>query len=355
MTSLIDWSVAERTARALAPTPPSVTPDEARVVVEQLRAAAVRAAAQVAELTALNEPDVTAATVVVDRPGWVAANAASMATVMDPLADRLLDRMANQGKSARQSKLAAAVGSRATGAQAGAVLAFLSGKVLGQYEFFSVRQGQLLLVAPNIVSVERSMGVDPADFRLWVCLHEVTHRVQFSAVPWLRQHMMDEVWALTESIDVDPGTIAQRLKSAVGELAKTVRGEGDGSGLLAALASPGAREVMDRVTGFMSLIEGHAEFVMNAVPASVIPSQKQIEARFAVRRKRGGNPLDRLVRTLLGMDAKTRQYTEGSQFVRSVVDQVGLDGFNAVWESKANLPTRAEIAAPGDWVKRVHG
>jgi coenzyme F420 biosynthesis associated uncharacterized protein len=348
MTSLIDWSVAERTARTLAPVPPSVTADEALAVVAELRQATDRAAAQVAELTGLLEPAVTADTVVVDRPGWVAANVASMATVMDPLADKLT-------ASHPPGRLAAKIGGRATGAQAGAVLAFLSGKVLGQYEFFSVDKGQLLLVAPNIVAVERSLEVNPSDFRLWVCLHEVTHRVQFTAVDWMRQHMLDEVAALTGAVDVDPEAMRERLKSAITELAKITRGQGDSAGLIAALSSAEARAVLDRLTGFMSLVEGHAEYVMNAVPASVIPSQPEIEKRFAARRRRGGNPLDRLLRSLLGMDAKTRQYTQGSQFVRSVVEQVGLAGFNAVWSSSETLPSKAEITAPADWVRRVHG
>ena len=348
MSSLVDWSMAERTARTLAAAPPQVTAAEAAAVVSELRSAAERAAGHVAELTALTEPAVTAATVVVDRPGWIAANAASMAAVMDPLTDKLTAKRP-------PGRLATAIGGRATGAQAGAVLGFLSSKVLGQYEFFSVEHGQLLLVAPNIVSVERSLKVDPSDFRLWVCLHEVTHRVQFNAVPWMRQHMLSEVAALSDAIDVDPDAVRERLKGVVAELAKAVRGEGDASGIMTALASPEARVVMDRVTGFMSLIEGHAEYVMNAVDASVIPSQKAIERRFAVRRRRGGNPLDRLLRALLGMDAKTRQYTQGSQFVRSVVDQVGLADFNAVWTSADTLPTKAEITAPADWVKRVHG
>ena len=348
MTSLIDWSVAERTAARLAPAPPLVTPDEAQAVVTELRQAAERAAAHVAELTRLTEPAVTATTLVVDRPGWVHANALSMATVMDPLTDKL-------SAAKPPGRIATAVGGRATGAQAGAVLAFLSGKVLGQYEFFSVDKGQLLLVAPNIVAVERSLQVDPSDFRLWVCLHEVTHRVQFTAVPWLRQHMLDEVGALTDAIDLDPDALIERLKGALGELAKAARGNGDGAGLMTALASPQARAVMDRVTGFMSLIEGHAEYVMNAVDASVIPSQQRIEAKFAQRRKKGGNPLDRLLRTLLGMDAKTRQYTQGSLFVRTVVEKIGLDDFNAIWADAGTLPTKAEITAPEVWIQRVHG
>jgi putative hydrolase len=95
--------------------------------------------------------------------------------------------------------------------------------------------------------------------------------------------------------------------------------------------------------------------VMNAVDSSVIPTQAGIERKFAHRRKRGGNPLDRLLRSLLGMDAKTRQYTQGANFVRSIVDQVGLDGFNAVWTSPATLPSKTEVTAPDHWIKRVHG
>ena len=168
-----------------------------------------------------------------------------------------------------------------TGAQAGAVLAFLSGKVLGQYEFFSRQNGQLLLVAPNLVAVERALKLDPSDFRLWVCVHEVTHRVQFTAVPWMRQHMLDEIQALTDALDLDPDAIRERLKGVVSELAKAARGHGDGNGLLAALASPETREVMDRVTGFMSLIEGHAEYVMNAVPAAgdPVPARHRAQVR----------------------------------------------------------------------------
>ncbi len=348
MASLIDWSVAERTARSLAPTPPQVTPAEADAVVEELRSATERAAGHVAELTRLTEPAVTALTQVVDRPGWIAANTASLATVMDPLSQRLTD-------SRPPGRLTTAIGGRVTGAQAGALLAFLSGKVLGQYEFFSMEKGQLLLVAPNIVSVERSLKVNPSDFRLWVCLHEVTHRVQFTGVPWLRQHMLDEVSALTEAIDIDPSAVLERLRSALSELVKVARGQGDGSGVMSMLASEEMRAIMDRVTGFMSLVEGHAEYVMNAVDPRVIPSQPQIEKRFATRRKRGGNPFDRLIRTLLGLDAKTKQYIQGSSFVRAVVDQVGIDNFNTVWTSADTLPTKAEISAPADWVERVHG
>jgi coenzyme F420 biosynthesis associated uncharacterized protein len=344
---LIDWDVATRAAKRFSPPPPGVSQREAEDAVSELYRATALAADQVAELTLLHEPPVTAITRVIDRPAWIDTNAGGMRSIMDPLIARLTDE-------SPVGRVAERVGGRLTGVQVGVVLGFLSGKVLGQFEFFDRPGGQLLLVAPNLVAAERQLRVDPRDFRLWVCLHEVTHRVQFTAVPWLRRHMLDEINALTATIDPDPAELRRRLSGAVSELVKVVRGQGDGAGLLSVLATPEQRVVLDRVTAFMSLVEGHAEYVMNAVPASVIPSQKVIEGRFAARRRRGGNPLDRLLRRLLGMEAKARQYVDGSAFVRAVVDRIGVPDFNAIWTSTQTLPTKAEIADPARWIARVH-
>jgi coenzyme F420 biosynthesis associated uncharacterized protein len=347
MAALINWELAANTAKKLSPSPPATDQASAEAVVAQLYELAEVAAGHVAEITELSEPPVTAVTRVVDRHGWIDVNTAGMQTVMTPLVDRL-------ASASKVGSVGEAVGGRVTGLQAGAIVGFLSGKVLGQFEFFDQPGGQLLLVAPNMVNVERQLAVDPTDFRLWVCLHEVTHRVQFTAVPWTRTYMLDQVAALTESVDPDPAVLRERLSSAFSDLVKVVRGEGDGAGLMAVLATPEQRAILDNVTAFMSLVEGHAEWVMNAVSPTVIPSQRVIEKRFADRRK-GGNPLDKMLRRLLGLEAKTRQYVDGASFVRAVVDQVGVAGLNAIWTSRDTLPTKAEIAAPGDWVTRIHG
>jgi coenzyme F420 biosynthesis associated uncharacterized protein len=347
VSSLIDWDVAARAAKRFSPPTPTVTRAEADDAVGELYHATSRAAGHVAELTGLVEPTVSAATRVIDRAAWIDANAGGMRMLLTPLVDKL-------AADNPVGRMAEGIGSRLTGIQVGLVLGFLSGKVLGQFEFFDRPGGQLLLVAPNIVAVERQLKVAPSDFRLWVCLHEVTHRVQFTAVPWLRQHMQDEVNALTDATDTDPAALKRRLSAGVGELVKVIRGQGDGTGVMAVVATPEQRAVLDRITAFMSLVEGHAEYVMNAVPGAVIPSQEAIEKRFAQRRRRGGNALDRVLRRLLGLDGKTRQYVDGSAFVRTVVERIGVDGFNAIWTSTATLPTKAEITEPLSWIKRVH-
>jgi coenzyme F420 biosynthesis associated uncharacterized protein len=261
-----------------------------------------------------------------------------MRTATEPIADFL---------SGDSNRVVRAVGSRTTAVQMGAVLAWLSSKVLGQYEAFG-GEGRLLLVAPNIVHAERQLDVPPTDFRLWVCLHEETHRVQFGAVPWLSQHFTSEVHAYLRALDPDVGSALARLASGLR------RGTLGRSGLVDLLQTEEQREVLDRLTALMSLLEGHADVVMDAVGPTVVPSVDIIRQRFDQRRQQAGT-LEGALRRLFGLDAKLRQYVEGAAFVRAVVDRIGMAGFNAVWTSPATLPRPEEIAAPMAWVQRVHG
>jgi coenzyme F420 biosynthesis associated uncharacterized protein len=277
---------------------------------------------------------------VVDRRGWVQANADGFARIIEPLVERLAAR-----KGVPQG-LSLAVGSRVTGAEVGLLLGFLGSKVLGQFDPFHDPAGRLLLVAPNVVHVERELGVDPADFRLWVCLHEETHRVQFTAVPWMRDHLHAEMRALTDSVEP-----TKMLDDGIRRISEALRGGGGGS-LLDLMGTPEQKAIVDRVTGMMSLLEGHADVVMDGVGPQVIPTVEHIRSKFDQRRK-GVGTLDRILRRLLGLEAKMAQYRDGAAFVRHVVDKVGMEQFNAVWAGPENLPSKAEIADPDAWVARV--
>jgi coenzyme F420 biosynthesis associated uncharacterized protein len=238
--------------------------------------------------------------------------------------------------------------------QAGGVLAFLASRVLGQYEVFGTG-GRLLLVAPNIVDAERKLGVDPTDFRLWVCLHEVTHQLQFTAVPWLRGHLEAQIAEFVEATDLSPDVLRERLTDLLRSLGDAIRGgDGESEGLLALVRDPKQREILDRVTAVMSLVEGHAEYVMDGVGPDVVPSVRTLRKRFAQRRK-GRGPLDRVLRRLLGLEQKMKQYADGRTFVAGVVERAGMEGFNRVWAGPENLPRIEELTDPDRWVERVLG
>jgi len=340
----VDWDLAAATAGALGKSGPRVTLDEATEVVGQLRRLAIEAAGHVEAYTGLHPVGQHAPVRVVDRRAWADANVDGLRTVMAPILAR-----ATAGRG--PSPLGELIGSRVTAVEAGSVLAYLSGRVLGQYEVFAGDPGQLLLVAPNIVEVERRIGADPRDFRLWVCLHEVTHRTQFTAVPWLRTHFLGEVAAFVDAGGTSE-QVADRLRRALRDMAEAVRDASSRRSVLDLVQTPAQRVVLDRITALMTLLEGHAEFVMDGVGPRVVPSVAEIRAKFN-RRREGGHPVERLVRRLLGVEAKLRQYSEGRQFVHAVVERVGMAAFNKVWESPMTLPLVDELTDPDAWIARV--
>ena len=375
---MIDWDTAISTGVRFARQGPQVSLTDARAVVAELRGLTTVVQQPVREVTGLTSQGSVGPVAVVDRPGWIRANVSGFQVVLEPLAEKLAER-GNPVPVA--GALIGSVGARVTGAQAGLILAYLSSRVLGQYELFlppgegeapangasgaygtngaSVANGaapgagvgRLTLVAPNIVSVERELGVNPHDFRRWVCLHEETHRVQFTSVPWLRGYVQGMMTEFLLASDLDTSAIAERLRNAAGSIAGAVRG-GDGESFMEAMQTPAQRELLDKLTNVMTLVEGHGDYVMDAVGPRVVPSVAEIREKFSQRRGSAGR-MEQILRRILGIDLKMKQYEQGSKFVAAVVAEAGMSGFNRVWTSPETLPTRAEMAAPADWLARI--
>ncbi|NVM95030.1 zinc-dependent metalloprotease [Arthrobacter sp. AETb3-4] len=371
--SLVNWELAARTAANLAPAGPSLNGAEIGRTVENLRFMAEKSVPHVHEISRLEAArDLRDSEVlVVDRASWAKANTQSFAVMMDPIMSALAAKQAAAGKNA------VAAGATVTGAQLGAVLAFLSSKVLGQYDPFAALAvpqepavpqeasegaarpaasgGRLLLVAPNILTVERELKVDPDDFRLWVCLHEQTHRVQFAAAPWLRHHMLAEIEKLGGLLVGDTDKLGERLLQAVRSLGGR-KGDAPGTpsrgAVLDLLQSPEQKAALSHVTAVMSLLEGHANVVMDGVDQSIVPTVRTIRQRFNSRGRDRG-VIEKFIRNLMGLDAKMRQYSDGARFVRQVVAIAGMDGFNKVWTQAENLPTEPEIHEARLWVERM--
>ncbi|MFD1845427.1 zinc-dependent metalloprotease [Arthrobacter flavus] len=385
---LINWDLAAASAAKLTSAGPQVSPREIAEAVAELRAAADASIGYVHQITGLDaakdlrDSDL----LIVDRASWAKANTQSFQALMAPALEHL-----SRTNKEQLTTASAALGGTLTGAQFGAILAFLSSKVLGQYDPFGPAKngsgGRLMLVAPNILAVERELNVVPADFRLWVCLHEQTHRVQFAAAPWLKDHMLAHISELTEGLLDKADGLSDRLAKAAKGLTRSGAPSGAGqdavdsdtkgsgtkdsdpkgsdtkgtdptridssdNGILSLLQDPQDKARMSHLTAVMSLLEGHANVVMDAVDSSIVPSVKTIRRRFSARGKSRG-PVEKFLRRVLGLDAKMRQYSDGARFVRRVVDRVGMDGFNVVWTSAEHLPTEEEIHAPDKWIARM--
>ena len=347
---MIDWDLAVSAASRMAGPGPSITRAEADAVVAELRGGAERSTPLVREFTGLTAHERTAPVLVVDRPGWIQANADGFADV-----HRAARReAAGQARAAaRRSPRRSAPGSPAS--RSARLLGFMSSKVLGQFDPFYRRR-------PDGDGRRRPAAAGRAQHRARRararrrpaptsgCGCACTRRPTGCSSPPCRG------CATTSAAEIDaarrrrststPAKVAAMLGEAVKRVGDVVRGDDDASLARPVLHARQQREVIDRLTGVMSLLEGHADVVMDGVGPEVIPTVADDPRASSTSAARAPATLDRLLRRLLGLDAKMAQYRDGAAFVRGVVDQVGMDGFNAVWAEPANLPTKAEIGDP---------
>jgi coenzyme F420 biosynthesis associated uncharacterized protein len=226
--------------------------------------------------------------------------------------------------------------------------------VLGQYELalLDPTQGaRLLLVTPNLHEAARGMEVELDELLPWVVFHEVTHAVQFNGVPWLREHLAGMLRELLESVQVKVDASAL-LKLPSADDLRALWDQIREGGFVTAVAGPERKALIDRLQATMALIEGHAEHVMDAAGAPVLPNVAKLRAAMD-RRRKDRPPLFKLLERLLGLDMKMRQYEHGKRFCDAVVARGGIEALNRAWSAPDKLPTLAELDDPAGWIRRT--
>jgi coenzyme F420 biosynthesis associated uncharacterized protein len=278
---------------------------------------------------------------VMARSEWIRQNLAGVQRLLEPLAERLLSDQKHRAEYKR----------KAMGAQAGALFGYVARRVLGQYDVFLPPddEGLLYFVGPNVAEVERAYHLSPRDFRLWISIHEVTHRVQFGAAPWLKGYLASQVDSYLGSISLDSRELMEQVRNAVEE----TRSGGDthGMGGMFLLLNPEQRRIFTQMQGMMSLLEGHASFVMNEVARDHVADVDRMRRALAARRR--SNAAERTLQRAIGFDQKLKQYDAGEHFVREIVARRDMAAFNLVWTSSEHLPSVEEIAEPERWLARI--
>jgi coenzyme F420 biosynthesis associated uncharacterized protein len=344
----VDWALAERVARRFAGREPIAASYLGGSMTSDFSAVTTEAEQLVAEFTGLRAPG-TASACVLDRPEWVHANVSSMRRLLQPLTARVGERMARSP--------IAPIGRRVAGTEMGVLLGFMAQRVLGQYDLLVLEDptapdasDAVYYVGPNILTLEKRYAFRPRDFRLWIAIHEVTHRAQFTAVPWMKQYFLSLIDEALAIVDPDPGRLVQGMVRAADELRKGHNPLDDG-GLVALLASPEQRGVLAKVQALMSLLEGHGNSVMNELGRLHVGGQERMARVLQARRRNRG--VAGLLYKLLGFESKLRQYEVGETFVAAVEREGGPRAIDAAWRGPESLPTIDEIARPAEWLRRV--
>ncbi len=364
VTPAIDWDTAQRVAELIAGSPPS-----GGVLSRSVQPLAHDFARRVGDYTGLELPDELPPLETVDRPGWIAANLKTMRPLLETLTEP-----PRGGESSEPSGISGALHTASghlLGAQFGTVTGLLSQRVLGQYDVSlldPVAPPRLLLLAPNLAAAARTLNVDREELLAWVAIHEITHAVQFSGAPWLREHLGGMIRELLQGMRVsltgssgegegdgghsrlpDPRELLDRARS--GELRELLERARRGEMLRITLGED-RWQLVERMQSTMSLVEGHAEHTMDAVGEGVLPSLPRLRAAMTRRRESRGLPW-RVLERLLGLELKMRQYEAGRRFCDAVVQRAGTEALALAWRSPEQLPTAAELEEPESWLRRV--
>ncbi len=345
----VDWELARRVAGRVgsrkpyadaATTDPTLAPDFARF--------SEQAEELVAAHTGLRSLHGPARARVADRAVWVDANVASFQRLLRPLLTKVEPKM---------SRRMAPLTGRVSGLELGMMLGWMSTRVLGQYDLLVVEdedadeQDLVYYVGPNVVAMERRYAFPPEEFRLWLALHEVTHRAQFTGVPWLRGHFLGLVDQLLTDVEPDP----QRILDAVHTVLEKRRSGEDpmaDGGVMGLIATPEQKQALAGIGGMMSLLEGHGDLTMDRAGAALLPSAPRF-SRVLKDRRQQTRGLMKFFQRLIGLDAKIQQYAQGERFILAVEEAGGEGLFEKVWEKAEHLPTIEEIREPSQWIDRM--
>ena len=349
----VDWEFAERVAVRAAGREPFAESYLGRSLQHDFDEATAEAEELVAQATGLRSLSGPARARVTDRAGWIHANVASFQRLLQPLTDKLEERMG--------SGISAGVTRRVGAIEVGMMLGWMSGRVLGQYDLLVVGDAEdtapddqdlVYYVGPNVLALEKRFAFPPKEFRLWLALHEVTHRAQFTGVPWLREHYLSLVRETLDSVNPEPKQLLDILGRVLEELRKGKDAMADG-GITSVLATPQQRVALEKIGGLMSLLEGHGDVTMDRAGADRVPSAERF-SRVLRERRANKNAAAKVLQRLIGLEAKMNQYAQGERFIAEVERLGGGPAaLDPVWRGERWLPTLAEIRDPGEWLSRV--
>jgi coenzyme F420 biosynthesis associated uncharacterized protein len=338
---LADWSMAHEIGRRLAGPGVAVPAVERARLREDLADSVGRSEQLVRSFTRLSADGFRSRAWVMSRGEWIGANLKGLQRLLEPLAERVVS--SSRGEVRR----------KALGAQLGVLMGYVSRKVLGQYDVFLPPDddGLIYFVGPNVAEAEHRFSLPQRDFRLWISLHEVTHRVQFGAAPWLRPYLRGLIDTYLSTVQIDSRDLMKQLHRAADEVRSGAEWKGIGAFFL--MLTPEQRELFYKMQSLMSLLEGHASFVMNECARDQVADVERM--RRSLKARRQASSLERTFQRAIGFESKVKQYDAGEFFVRTVVERSGMETFNRVWQGEQQLPVLAEIAEPDRWLARVAG
>ncbi|MBM4412369.1 MAG: hypothetical protein FJ040_02820 [Chloroflexi bacterium] len=339
-TAMVDWPAALQLAQRMLP-------EAHQPPVHNYQSLVDAAGVDVGAFTGLHVPPDALRVRVVDQHAWLTANVRSFARLMAPLEPLWLAQHdhSDWGLASRR------MNGRVAGIQSGAMLSWMATRVLGQYDTALLHDddapNELLLVEANIARIATEQGVNVADLRQWIVIHEVSHVFQFEGIPWLRPH-------LRMLLDRFMRTLADQLvtpQDGFLDMVRRMAQQPKAQSWVEWALNPEQRTIFNEMQVLMSLIEGHSNYVMNRIGAHRIAQFGVLQQRMEARQQERPT-LDVVIMRVTGMQMKMAQYRDGEAFVNALAAHGGDELVRRLWQTPRHLPTVDELAHPATWIAR---
>ena len=359
------WETAREIAIAVAIEDgyePNVDPIDRRAIEQLTRIAEL----QVADITGLStvRGGEAASIIPSTRSSWATATIKSYKPLLEPIGEASYrsepreDPLSEIGDptSAMIGRLMKMIGPTLTSMTAGSMIGNLATRSLGQYDLPIPRKtSQILVIPANIHQLTKEWNLDLIDLYLWVCLSELTHHAVLS-IPHVQKRMLRLLNTYVSNFETDATALQDRIRDFDLDDPKAMTSLeslwGDPEVMLGTMQSPTQREILPNITALVSVIAGYVDWVMDSIGRDIISSYPQLSE--ALRRRRVSTTAShRFIEQMLGLELNQNHYDKGTAFVTGVLDRADTDGLARLWNSARELPTPAEVEAPGLWLARI--
>jgi putative hydrolase len=239
------------------------------------------------------------------------------------------------------------------GLNAGFMVGHVARRAMGQYELPLPRpEGPVLIVVPNVDQFADEWSLPVDEVRLWVCVSELAQHAVVRR-PHVARRILDLVREGAAGFEIDMGALEERMAGIDPSDPESFQTAfADPEILLGALNSPRRAHVLPQLEAITSAVVGYVDWVLDTVGPGLIGSYEPL-AEALRRRRVEASAADRMIERLLGLELDQAHYERGAAFVDGVVDRAGPQGLVRLWASERELPTPAEIDAPGLWLARI--
>jgi putative hydrolase len=251
------------------------------------------------------------------------------------------------------SQFALTLGPVLLGMQFGSAAGHLARRAFGQYALPLPwpESNALLLVPANVARFAEDWSLPLQEAQLWVCLRELTMHAVLTR-PAVRSSLSTLLADASAHAAAAQKSLVERMGADLGDPEALQSVLSDPESLLADLISPEQHSISNTLTALTTCIGAYVDHITKSIAATLTSSPAVLNEawyRYRVEDSKG----EQAFAGLFGLNVGQIEVDRGARFIDGVIERAGEDALHRLWADERDLPTPAEVDAPGLWLARI--